>query len=159
MESVTPSRAFATSIFFIARALSSNDLEKSERQRLREAINDDIRKYSNFLPHRVSKAAARLAGELTPSIDLALHNWHSQGRFDKKRTLFVTEHFNPVSRIVDLCIDAGSIEAIEKILAHDLRIVWVTREEDQRLNKNGHRSDRPDADEAYRLAGIEISEL
>jgi hypothetical protein len=50
-----------------------------------------------------------------------------------------------------------SAKEIQHVLVNELTVVWITREENERLNTK-HRARRPDPGEAYRLARIVIVE-
>lgn len=49
---------------------------------------------------------------------------------------------------------AGSIGEVVQVLADNLRLAWITKEEDARLTALGYRHKRPDPDAAYAEAGI-----
>jgi hypothetical protein len=145
---------FSISIFAKARALSSPELKDSHRSRLRESISDDIKKASNFHPHRMSKAAQAKA--LALNVNLEEKTWHDQHSFDPGRQLFIVEHMVTVSELRERCLRVSDQDGVLAVLTNDLRIVWILREEDERLTALKYRSKRPAT--AYEEALIELWE-
>lgn len=149
-------RPFARSIFAKVEGLKSlPDLSPSQRSRLRESISDDIKKASNFHAHDVSEEAHRVAQEL--GVDLSVMTWHEQPSFDAGRETFLVEHLEPVSALRARCLCANSEEDVLRILTEELRVVWITREEDDTLTEKGFRTKRPDGGAAaYAAVGIKL---
>jgi hypothetical protein len=152
-------RPFAAAISAKVEALVSLDLTKSQRARFHESIGDDIRKLCDIavpVPRRceVSVAAKRLADAL--GVDLRVQTWHTQSHFDKGRLIFHYEHMNPVSELRSRCLAHSQVDAILLVLDRDIRVAWITKEEDLELTRLGFRASRPDPEEAYRIAGIEL---
>jgi hypothetical protein len=133
------------------------NLTASQRARMLEAISDDIKKCTNFVLPKVSRAACDEAARL--GIDLCSKNWHDQPRFDRGRKIFHWEHFVPVADIRTKCIDSCSESEILEILKSRLCVVWILKSEDEELRRLGYRSIRPDPETAYREAKIELIQL
>ncbi len=129
-------------------------MRDSHAQRLRESISDDIKKASNFHPHKMSKRARQAALALKPQIDLSRETWHEQHRFDPGRERFLVEHRATVSSLRARCLEQGSAEAVLDVLLREIEVVWILREEDEKLNELRYRSKRPST--AYDDAKIEI---
>ncbi len=119
-----------------------------------ESISDDIKKCTNFILPEVSRAAFERARNL--GVNLTDKCWHDQHKFDKGREIFHFEHVNPIVIIREACIGAPSPSAILEILLTRLRIAWILKEEDFKLTKLGYRSNRQDAEAAYREANIDL---
>lgn len=151
---MSPIRAFALSIHAKATALREGNLTDSQKSRLKESISDDIKKYTNFIPHRVSQAVKDSADTLQSPVNLSQMTWHDQRRFDPGRRLFIVEHKRPVNALRDECINAESCDAVEQILAERLVAAWITRAEDNELTRLGFGINRPDPCYAYNQAGI-----
>jgi hypothetical protein len=158
---------FAESIFKKVRALKELNLNKAQAQRLNESISEDIKKASTFKTHKKSKAAEKLyktrkkADKSGFELELEKQNWHTQSRFDGKNRRegqFHVEHKTPVSALRDECRKCDSVDGILNILNNNLVVVWITKEENERLDKNKSRTKRPDPDLAYKMAGIVICE-
>jgi hypothetical protein len=146
---------FSTAIYAKARALRDLKLSDTHRKRLRESISDDIKKASNFHPHKMSKAAHETASALNIG-DLAQKTWHDQHSFDPGRQTFIVEHMVTVSRLRERCLQATDEDGVLSVLADEIRVVWILRAEDERLTALKYRSKRPAT--AYEEARIEIWE-
>jgi hypothetical protein len=90
-------------------------------------------------------------------VDLFSSNWHEQQRFDPGRKQFHFEHVVPVGVLRERCKACANAEAIGAVLATEIRIAWILKEEDAVLTQLGFRSKRPDPDAAYEAAGIKLS--
>lgn len=147
-------RPFATAILAKATALRNLTLAPRHRCRLLESISDDIKKASNFIPHKMSKRAREAAAVLTPPVDLREMTWHEQHRFDPGRARFIVEHQNTVSSLREQVLTATTVEAVLDVLERNLVVVWILREEDAELTRLKYRVKRPPT--AYLQAGIEV---
>jgi hypothetical protein len=146
--------AFAQAIWTKAQAIRELGDVTLARRRLLESLSYDIRKYSDLVPPLVSSAAQREAARLR--VDLRQMGWHDQYRFDPGRRIFHWEHVRTISSISSLCLEASSATQIEEHL-EKVRVAWILKAEDLRLTALGFRSSRPDAEEAYRAAGIVLT--
>jgi hypothetical protein len=148
---------FAIAIAAKVQALTDLEagLTHSQRARLLESIGDDIKKCSNFITPEASEAALELARGL--GVDLHSANWHDQHRFDPGRKQFHFEHVVPVGVLRERCKACSTPEDIGAVLANEIRLAWILKEEDAALTRLGYRSKRPDPEAAYRAAGIKLS--
>lgn len=153
-ELLTLMRPFATAIYAKVRALKELDLTQAQQSRLRESISDDIKKASNFHGHKVSVNARAKAIAL--GVDLTKETWHEQHGFDPGRQLFIVERMTTVSTLRERCLRAADEDSVLAVLTEEIRVVWVLREEDERLTLLKYRSKRPAS--AYAEAKIEIWE-
>jgi hypothetical protein len=145
---------FATAIYAKARALRGVDLMGAHRSRLRESISDDIKKASSFHAHKMSVKARKKAATL--GVDLTAKTWHDQHGFDPGRQAFIVEHMTTVSMLRERCLRAPDEGAVLAILTGEIRVVWILREEDEKLTALKYRSKRPAT--AYEEAQIKIWE-
>ena len=60
----------------------------------------------------------------------------------------------PVGVLLTMTAEASSVEEVVDLLRRELRLAWITKEEDQKLNALGYKSKRRDPDVAYADAGI-----
>lgn len=146
-------RAFADAIWAKVSLLKETTLSASERRRVLESIDGDIRKCTDLLVPRVSRAARETAGLL--QVDLTRMGWHDQPRFDPGRTIFHLEHFYPVGAVRNRCLTATSQSDIGDVLG-SAKVAWILKVEDRKLSDLGFKNLRPDPDEAYRKAGIAL---
>jgi hypothetical protein len=147
---------FALSIYAKASYLKHNSMSKFEKARLLESISDDIKKCTTFTKPKISKAA--LVKSAVLNIDLHKMNWHNQNKFDPGRKIFHYEHYITVSNIRNICLRSENEDDILRILISIPQIVWILKEEDNKLTKLGYRSKRSNPEEAYWKAEIEIVE-
>jgi hypothetical protein len=123
-------QAFATSIWAKVCLLRDSDLEERHKLRVRESISEDIKKYTDCIPPRVSDAAKTAAKKL--DVNLSVMGWHDQPRFDRGRKLFHLEHITPVSAIREECLSAQSMNSIE-IALNSAKVAWILKSEDRKL--------------------------
>jgi hypothetical protein len=147
-------RPFATAIYAKGRAIKELELTGAHRSRLRESISDDIKKASTFHAHKMSVAARNKAATL--GVDLVSKTWHDQHGFDPGRHVFIVEHMTTVSMLREKCLRAADEGAVLAVLTGEIRVVWILREEDEKLTALKYRSKRPAT--AYEEAQIEIWE-
>jgi hypothetical protein len=95
--------------------------------------------------------ALKVAQENNIPLDL---DWPKQSKYDPGRKMLLMEHKNPLEEMWKKLI--AEPEKTTEILNKENVIVWVTREEDNKLTELGYRSKRPDSDKAYREAGIKL---
>tara|TARA_X000001316_G_C922245_1_gene37224 strand:+ start:3716 stop:4180 length:465 start_codon:yes stop_codon:yes gene_type:complete len=101
-----------------------------------------------------SENALKVAQENNIPLDL---DWYKQSRYDPGRKMLLMEHKNPLEEMWQKLI--AEPDKTTSILDSENIIVWVTREEDNKLTELGYRSKRPDSDKAYQEAGIEIASV
>ena len=134
---------------------SVNQYKKSEDKKERYGIKCGTKMLIRQTEYSVnplwSKDAMIFAQQNNIPLDLA---WEDQPKYDPGRKNILMEHKNPVEEIWLKLLD--SPEKTFDTLKKYHTLVWVTREEDNRLNTLGYRSKRPDSNKAYREAGIEI---
>lgn len=154
-------RPFAVAIHALTSARLDDSVEMSSFQdaRYREAISTLIRKacdiiYPALRVPEVSVAARAAAASL--GIDLRRETWHSQKKFDPGYKVFHYEHMQPVGAILAFASQADSIDGVLETLRTKLRLAWITKEENKALNDLGFATRRPNPDEAYEAAGIEL---
>lgn len=150
-------RPFAISIAAKAKALETLELGRVQQARFRESMSYDLRKCSDALlpdlrPPLVSQAAASVAAEL--GVNLRREIWQTQLRFDPGRKVFHFGHLAPLAALRDRCSIAGSVDEVLQIIADQLYVAWITKQEDKQLVQQGFASKRLNPREAYKKAGI-----
>jgi len=101
-------------------------------------------------PRRTSVAATHLSRD----VDLSKATWHGQPKFDRGLKLLMFEHVSPVSQIREERRTTSTVDEILLILWRNLRVAWITKEENKALTKLGYDSRRPTPLRAYAEAGI-----
>jgi hypothetical protein len=75
----------------------------------------------------------------------------------KDNEKFILEHYMPVNIIIkEMINDSKNNKSCFENALNKIKVIWILKSEDERLNSNGHRTNRPDPKEAYRLANIKI---
>lgn len=150
--------AFITSIAKVIQLMATEYAALSDevdRRHMRVQISKAIRNATDHpdFKLRVSAAAKLLAEE--KGIDIGSMNYDNQvqKRFDPGRKLFAYEHMVPVKNMMHAVIASPS--KAEEVL-RSAKIVWVTRDENDRLNDLGYAHNRPDPEDCYAEAGIQV---
>jgi hypothetical protein len=108
----------------------------------------------DFLPVGVSKKAKQYCDDNQLG-DIFKIGWAEQAVFEKKKNRHTCElkheHKTPVSELIKKLKAIDSVEEAIRLFESQ-EIVWIHKDEDKLLPK----SNRPDPDEAYRKAGIEV---
>lgn len=138
-------------------------IEKDEHSRkilskqvggLKHLVDRCIRITSDFLPANASRRAIEYCDK-NQLADIFQIGWGGQLVFEKQSNrsscTLKHEHKVPISTLIQQLRNATSLEDAVKIFESQ-EVVWVTKEEDRRLPK----SNRPDPDEEYRKADIEV---
>lgn len=96
--------------------------------------------------------------------DIRECDWFNQAilecRDDKDKRLFMHEHLTTSEDFKQELIylyknNQLSVEKIKELISQQ-RVCWITRDEDDKLNKSGYNKHRPDPLAAYTECGIEI---
>lgn len=128
--------------------------DKRTETALREQIAVSIRFATNHMPGqpRWSKAVQELADQHGVTLNRLVGKQRKmRDAFPKGAVIF--EHMVPVKTMLWAIIN--NPEDAEAILLSACT-VWVTKEENDKLNELGYANDRSDPAEAYRQAGIEL---
>ena len=124
---------------------------ESEKKRTKRLIGEILRKYCDQKPvDFVSENAKEVADQL--ELDLFMHNWHDQNKFDPGRKTFHLEH---KTTIHDLTLDIINGKDVLNTIAR-IQHGWILKSEDKILNTSGKKKLREDHDAAYNEAGIEL---
>lgn len=70
--------------------------------------------------------------------------------------MFHYEHMQPIASVRTAVAKAASPEEVVQILRREVRLAWITKEEDARLTALGYGYKRPDPDAAYAASGIQL---
>ena len=136
------------------------DLSGAQLSLVRRAINKDIRHFHDVvLPDLLVPLTSRRAVEHARvlGVDLCRQTWLSQPTFDTGRAkgAFHLEHLVTVDSQVDGVIDADCADgAVQVLLAS--RLAWILKSENIVLTERFGRRSRPDPEQAYRDAGIDL---
>lgn len=126
-------------------------------------LRNMCRELEEFVVIGKSKAAQQLADQKGIG-DLSHFRYSDRhkksGLDDKLDGQFHFEHTVPVSILCKgLQALAPATEAAIEAIISKAQVTWVTSEENKRLNDLGFAHKRPDPADAYRRAGIELTEM
>lgn len=137
--------------------------EKIHNDMLVHLMDRCLRVASHLIPPCASESAIKRADK--HNIDLFKLREKDRNKVEanikkldiKDNEKFILEHYLPVNHIIKEIIAEKSptLNTYENALKK-LKVVWVLKSEDDKLNKNGHRKNRPNPEEAYQKAGIKI---
>ena len=115
-------------------------------------LNWAFRDITNAKPVKyISKAALKIAKE--KKVDLSKANYSALSKLDPDKEWLYYEHCNPIKELRLALLDAN--KEVEEIVKKDF-VCWVTREENDRLNKKGYKYKRPGGwKKCYKECGIE----
>jgi hypothetical protein len=92
----------------------------------------------------------------TDPFELLYEDRNKLGKVDGKLRL-VWEHTTPLSKFYDVLIKCENIEDVIEELKNYTGVCWISREEDNLLNKKGYRDKRPGGwEKCYKECGIEV---
>jgi len=132
------------------------------KKKLKEALKRTIYKWTDLPPKYVSTEIIRLFKERGIEADpfnLTYPDRNILGRDDKGRTIMLWEHTTTNHETYQKFVDCVSIEELKDAMLNHTGVCWITREEDNLLNKSGFRSTRQDGwREAYANCGINVVE-
>jgi hypothetical protein len=152
-------RPFAQALHALATGYRqlSEPLQPRQRTAWRGAMSQMVRKYYDvvipaYSSIQVSEGALKEAHRR--KVDLFRADWSQQPRFDPGRSVFHLEHVVTVATVVQRCLTGTESDALETLTGDALRVAWILKDENRRLDALGVRTVRPDPGESYRAAGI-----
>jgi hypothetical protein len=113
------------------------------KQKLREAINDVLRKFTDQYPAGVSENAKKLAANY--GVDLCDKLWTDKNICGKtgNKSNIVWEHTTPIKELIDTLLKCKDLACVKKNLNDYSGVVWITRQEDNCLISKGYKNKRP----------------
>jgi len=125
----------------------------------RKCAGREIQYYFDMLPNIISKAALDFCNE--NKIDwtkLPNYNYRKVVGGQLNKPNLIAEHATPKSVLLSMLIEADVSEWDNLIEEHSV-VCWITREENNRLEKSGYRQKRPGGwKKCYELCGIVLPE-
>jgi len=150
---------FGLAIVSKQELLRTSDFTSYQRSQVLASISDDLRKASDITiedlrPAFVSFAAGRFSDELGAKLELSRTPWHRQPSFDPGRKNLMFEHLDPINQIRSRLFSLTSAEEVIELLWRELRVTWITKEENERLTRGGFSRARENPMYAYAKCGI-----
>lgn len=132
------------------------------RKKLKEALKRTIYKWTDLPPRFVSTEVLRLFEEQGIDKDpftMIYPDRKTLGRDENGRTIMLWEHTTTNHETYQTFVKCQSIDELKQAMDNHTGVCWITREEDNRLNKNGFRSSREGGwQKAYEQCNIKIVE-
>jgi hypothetical protein len=144
--------------------------DKQVRTNLEGGLSTTLQKWTDQPAKIVSKKVLENCQANNPTIDPFKLLWDQRdtlGKIEvnikskKGKTRLVSrlvwEHTTPLSEFSDVLIKCKTIEDITKALINYSGVCWISREEDNLLNKKGYKNSRPGGwKKCYKECGIEV---
>ena len=143
--------------FIWAIGLYKSAEDNTDRSIARGTMRKLVAKFSDRPPSLASKRALELA--VANGSDLFEMRWAHRNRCGKikGKPALMWEHTTPNSVLCDQLLDCNSEEEIRTRLKNYSGVCWITREEDDLLNKAGYLAKRPGGwKKCYDSVGIKI---
>jgi len=153
------SRPFAEAVVPLAAALGKTQPRSADWGPLSGALQHVIRKchdrqVKSHAPAGWSTAAAEVAHSL--GADIRILTWHGQPKYDPGRKRLHLDHVFPVSTVIATCVGDPRVEHVLDTLTRYRHVLWITKDENARLDDAGFKSCRPDPQAAYRKVAIHV---
>jgi len=128
------------------------------KKKLKEGLKATLRKMTDQKVNMVSEAAMIACNkkDIDP-FELLWPERNILGKDENGKSLLLWEHTTPLGELCESIISSKSKEEILKVITSYSGVCWVTREEDNKLNKAGFRSSRVNGwKSAYEQCGINV---
>lgn len=115
------------------------------KKKLKETIKRTLYKWTDLPPTWVSTEIIRMFEENGINknpFDLIYPDRKTLGYNENKRTVMLWEHTTPMNEMYQFLVKCKSSEEVAEVMKGYSGVCWITRDEDTRLNKNGHRANR-----------------
>ena len=134
------------------------------KKKLKEGLKDSLKKWSDQPVKMVSKKVFERCNQKSPSINPFNLEWMDRfllndKSFDKdiKKSWLVWEHTTPLNEFFKILINCKNEIEVQVALNGYSGVCWISREEDNCLNKMKYRSHRPGGWlKCYNECGIEV---
>jgi hypothetical protein len=133
------------------------------RKYIKQALGDALRKWTDGPVYMVSEEVMKLAKTRPIPIDPFTLSWRHRKIFNqdlKNKPAIVYEHTTPLGEAIETLLECKTEEAVVQFMKGYSGVCWITREEDNRLNKSGFRSKRKAGwEQCYTECGIKVVRL
>ena len=112
--------------------------------KIKEGLKDALKKWTDMPVAMISEGTATLAANT--SFDPFHLMWHHRNRFGKDprgKSLILWEHTTPLQEVFEQLVKFDSEEEVRVYMSSYSGVCWITRDEDNRLNDAGYKSNRP----------------
>ena len=155
VEMIDHFKLFEPIIWLMVQQYNSTEVNHS-RKKLKEALKDTLKKMTDWPVYLVSQSVLDLCNEkgINP-FHLLWPQRNILGKYEGK-SMLVWEHTTPLSQFFETLVSCNSIEEVGRAIENYSGVCWITREEDNRLNKI-FKQKRPNGwQSAYKQCGINV---
>lgn len=148
-------KLFEPIIWLMVQQYNSTEVHHSKKK-LKEALKDTLKKMTDWPVSLVSESVMDLCYEkgINP-FHLLWPQRNILGKHEGK-SMLVWEHTTPLSQFFETLVSCNSLAEVGIAIENYSGVCWVTREEDNRLNKN-FKQKRPNGwQSAYQQCGINV---
>jgi len=132
------------------------------KKKLKEGLKDTLKKWSDQKVKMISKSVYHRAQTKYPEIDPFELMWPQRNKMGKvkyegknPKSWLVWEHTTPLAELFETLIKCTSETDVSKTMKNYSGVCWISRKEDDLLNKNKYRSKRPGGwKKCYKECGI-----
>lgn len=148
-------KLFEPIIWLLVEQYHSTEVPHSKKK-LKEALKDSLKKMTDWPVSKVSKSVMALCHK--EGIDPFQIMWPQRNILGKheNKSLLVWEHTTPLSEFFETLISCKSQAEVGVEIENYSGVCWITREEDNRLNKVFKQNRRNGWYSAYQQCGINV---
>jgi len=130
-------------IYSNLKLLKACKLNNSHQRNSKRALNRVLRAWSDYPANYVSENCLKLFN--SNKIDFTkIDRRHTLilGRNKEGKSKIIFEHSTPINELITTLMMLNNIESVNSALKNYSGACWITREEDNRLNKKGFKNKR-----------------
>ena len=129
------------------------------KKKLKEGLKDTLKKMTDQKVNMVSDAVIVACDKINVDpFELLWTKRNILGRDEKGKSLLLWEHTTPLAEFFESLVNYKTEREFYETIENYSGVCWITREEDNRLNKRGFRSKREDGWQAvYEQCGIKVT--
>jgi hypothetical protein len=136
--------AFAPSIWEYVSRYNKTQSKSNLKRQLNGAVRTSLQKWSDRYPKIVSLKAYKLAKKHKKDLFKMLWKDRKECGVNKKgKSNLVWEHTTPINELIKSLCTCKDLQCIKNTLNNYSGVCWITRNEDDALNKNSYGSKRP----------------
>lgn len=129
------------------------------KKKLKEGLKDTLKKMTDQKVNMVSDAVIIACDKINVDpFELLWTKRNILGRDENGKSLLLWEHTTPLAEFFESLVNYKTEREFYETIENYSGVCWITREEDNRLNKSGFKSKREDGwQAAYEQCGIKVT--
>lgn len=129
------------------------------RKKLREGLKDALKKWTDMPVKMASEAAAALAANCRQDIFRLMWTDRHRCGVEAGRSKILWEHTTPLNEAFETLAACADEAEVRRWMQGYSGVCWITRDEDDELNRRGYKSKRPGGwRDCYTRCGIMVLE-